>query len=137
MIFIDEVPLSELLEKLEPDSEAAGLVPAWLDWMVDEREQAAVWERMMPPARGTVAVPVLVCPDDLDFSCSVVIADVEAEPDQIRWCRLGLDATGSDDPDRVGERVHWFEGVPAFVFKRDDYEACVKAFQDATRSPQG
>jgi hypothetical protein len=137
MIFIDDVPLSELLERLEPDIEAAGLVPAWLDWMLDDREQAVVWERMMPPAAGSVAMPILICPDDLDFSCSVVIADLEAETDRIRWCRLGFDASGSEDPERVGEQVNWFEGVSAFTFKREDYAACVKAFQDATRAPQG
>ena len=129
MIFIDDVPLGELLERIAPDIHPAGLVPAWLGWMIEDREQEVTWERMVPPAQGKARVPVLVCPDDLDFSCSLVVADLEAQPDRVLWLRMGLDATESNDPACVGEQVHWFEGMPALTFRREDYEACVKAFQ--------
>jgi len=137
MIFIDGVPFGELLEKYAPDIGAAGLVPTWLGWMIEEREQAVAWERMVPPAAGKVRVPVLMCPDDLDFSCSLVIVDLEAEPGRILWSRTGLDATQSDDPAQVGDRVNWFEGMPALSFRRDDYEACVKAFQKEAERLRG
>jgi len=134
MIFVDDVPLDELLAKLEPDSESVGLVPAWLPWLVDEAEQAVVRERMMPPAVGNVAVPILVCPDDLDFSCSLVIADLEAQPDRILWRRMGFDSTDPTDPVRVGENVNWFGGMPVLTFCRNDYEDCVRAFQEEAGS---
>ena len=137
MIFIDDVPLGELLERIAPGIEPAGLVPAWLGWMIDDREQAVVWQRMVPPAQGKARVPILICPDDLDFSCSLVIADLEAEPDRVLWLRMGLDATQSDDLTRVGEEVDWFEETPVLAFKREDYEACVKAFQDEAQSLRG
>jgi hypothetical protein len=130
MIFVDDVPLDELLAKLEPDSEPEGLVPAWLPWLVDEAEQAVVWERMMPQFVGNVAVPILVCPDDLDFSCSLVIADLEAQPDRILWRRMGFDSTQSTDPARVGEDVDWFGRMPVLTFRRNDYEECVRAFRE-------
>jgi hypothetical protein len=137
MIFVDGAPLCELLEKVAPDLQPAGLVPAWLGWMTDDREQAVAWERMVPPISGKVRVPILVCPDDLDFSCSLVIADLEAVPDRILWSRIGLDATKSSDPAQVGEEVRWFEGMPVLAFKRDEYEACVKAFQDDASGLRG
>ena len=137
MILIDDVPLGELLERFAPDIQSADLVPAWLGWMIDDREQAVVWQRMVPLDQGKVRVPILICPDDLDFSCSLVVAELEAGPDRILWLRMGLDATESDEPARVGEKVHWFEEMPVLVFRREDYEACVKAFQDEAQDLRG
>lgn len=134
MIFIDEVPLDRFLETHAPDSEALGLVPTWLDWMADDREQAIAWERMTPPATGRLRVPVLTCPDDLDFSCSLIVADLEAMPGRICWHRMGLDQSDTSDPSRVGEEVFWFEGVSELSFPRAEYEECVKAFQKANRA---
>jgi hypothetical protein len=35
-------------------------------------------------------LPILSCPDDLDFSCVVIVAEVEKTEDQVFWKRIGM-----------------------------------------------
>ena len=46
-------------------------------------------------AQGSAVTPILSCPDDFDFSCVVVVADVVRQGDQVIWKRIGrVDHTG-------------------------------------------
>jgi hypothetical protein len=56
---------------------------------VEDADSAVPWERILPDVGCTGYAPVLICPDDLDLGCSVVMAEVVAEPTVIRWDRLG------------------------------------------------
>ena len=40
-------------------------------------------------AQDKAITPILSCPDDFDFSCSVVVADVEKRDDVVIWRRIG------------------------------------------------
>ena len=40
-------------------------------------------------AQDKAITPILSCPDDFDFSCSVVVADVEKHDDVVIWRRIG------------------------------------------------
>ena len=35
-------------------------------------------------------IPILLCPDDFDFSCIVIVVDVDKQEDKVRWKRIGL-----------------------------------------------
>lgn len=62
------------------------LCPAWtkgLDWYGDVR---FVWKLI---EQETAVLPVLLCPDDLDFSCIVIVAEVEKTKDFVCWKRIG------------------------------------------------
>lgn len=126
-LWIDGEPMQEWLHRLVPEAGMEGLVPAWLGWLNDPAEREIVRQRMVPRSGETQRVPLLVCPDDLDFSCTVVIAEVTATEDEVIWERLGLDTSRSEDPSEVGSQVDWF-AIPAIRFPRGEYLECVKSF---------
>lgn len=103
-----------------------GLVSSLLGWFHDEAECKIPWERILPEVGCTGYAPVLICPDDLDLSCSVVMAEVVAEPGIVRWARLGLDATPKG---AVGSWIRWNPNWGPYCFSRLQYEACLAAFR--------
>ena len=40
--------------------------------------------------KDNVNLPILSCPDDMDFSCVVIIAEVEKREDVVYWKRIGI-----------------------------------------------
>jgi len=128
-ILIDGEPLDRLLDSF--CSGLLGLIPAWLDWMYDAAEQRVAHDRMRLPSDGHIIAPVLICPDDLDFSCTTVVAEVRATETFVEWTRLGLNRTESSDPEEIGGDVGWLEGVGPMRFPRAEYESCVDAFRNA------
>jgi hypothetical protein len=128
VIAIDGVPLDELLDAILPGWEVAGLVPSLLGWFEDAKDTATAWQRILPDVGCSGYAPLLICPDDLDYSCSVVMAEVVAEPDVIRWDRLGFDATWQG---AVGSWIRWEPAFGHYRFSRVEYEACLAAFRAA------
>lgn len=63
-----------------------GLCPAWnldLEWRGDVR---FVWKLI---EMDYVPLPLLLCPDDRDFTCIVIVAAVEKTEDFVYWNRIG------------------------------------------------
>ncbi len=132
VLLLDGVPLDVLVDSVRPDLTVRGLVPALLDWLSDPKERALVRRRILP-LRGRVAVaPVLVCPDDLDLWCAVLVAEVNPVGSVVFWRRLGLDRSRprpEEMPDAVGTVVEWFSGLGPYCFGRSEYEQCLAAFK--------
>lgn len=93
---IDGKPLPEYLQAWSadyPDDREVKLMmpftelyPAWgkeLDWEGDVR---FVWKVL---ELDRAVLPLLLCPDDMDFSCIVVVAEVKKTKDFVRWNRVG------------------------------------------------
>lgn len=62
------------------------LCPAWnldLEWRGDVR---FVWKLI---EMDHVPLPLLLCPDDRDFSCIVIVVEIEKNKDFIYWNRIG------------------------------------------------
>lgn len=132
VLLVDGVPLDVMLARtMSDDGAIEGLVPTLLNWLSDENESSLVWSRALPLVGEHSRFPVLMCPDELDLSCTVVIAEVEASTSSITWHRLGLDAAGVDKsaPAQCGEIVNWFKGIGPYVFRRVEYEACLEEFR--------
>ena len=91
VIAVDGRPLDLVLDAHRPQGDLKGLVPTLLDWLEDEGERAVVRDRVLPPIGETAVAPILMCPDDLDFFCTVVVAEVETSAEAVQWTRLGLD----------------------------------------------
>ena len=63
-----------------------GLCPAWnfdLDWWGDVR---FVWKLIN---MDNVTLPILLCEDDRDFSCIVIVVEVKKSKDFVCWNRIG------------------------------------------------
>lgn len=134
-LFVDGQPLDGLLDTLVPGESLGGLIPAFhVEPLMGEVR--VVLSRFMPSPGAISIAPVLVCPEDLDFCCSLVVAEVACEHDQVRWIRVGYDLSmWRPDPEFVGEHVRWFGRCPPFVFRRESYAAVLAQFAAAISPP--
>lgn len=101
------------------------LALAWskrLDWEGDVR---FVWKTL---ELDRTILPLLLCPEDLDFSCIVVVAEMEKTEDYVYWNRVGyvlhdkedfaeekksgilkLEAYTDEDWEKYGDNIAWEE----------------------------
>jgi hypothetical protein len=130
-IVIDDEPLDMLIAGEDEFGEvhSVGLVPTLLDWLNDEKERAFVWERILPEQGKRAIAPVLMCPDDCDLVCTVVVAEIENKVTEIVWKRIGIDVgrTG-DDLQTIGKKVEWFD-LPAYRFATEEYKRALAQFK--------
>ena len=102
ILAIDGIPLNQWLDKntnimQEPDGiRIVSLVPAQ-GWLYDTDNELALsnaWQLLQPePCEyGPIStvVPLLVCPDDLDLSCSVIMVEQVVTKTEVQWLRFGL-----------------------------------------------
>lgn len=130
VIAVDGVPLDQLLHTVFPNDDFEGLVPTLLGWMSFLEQRTIAWERFLPPVGSTAIAPLLICPDDLDFGCTDLVAEVIAESDVIRWNRLGEDRSlGIGKDEDLGTEVEWLSGIGPFDFSRTEYERCREGFR--------
>lgn len=129
VITIDGVPLDEVLNRLAPDRIDVGLLPTLLDAMYNQVERSIVWSRILPSNGKSLNAPILMCPDDCDLWCTVVIAEVKTENSEVWWKRIGIDSSSPTNmPFSIGTTVDWLTGIGPFCFSRSDYERCIAAF---------
>lgn len=129
--FLDGEPLDVWLSNQVANDGYLGLVPA-LTWLNDPEEKSVAWERIFPSVGGRSVAPILVCPDDQDYSCTVIVAEIVVDASYVHWQRLGLDQSKMNRAEDVGTNVAWFEGLGALSFDKEKYEICLKAFRSET-----
>lgn len=74
-IVIDGTPLDILLHKYYPSNNLLGMIPTIIDWVCDSKEKECIKGRFNSASKEVV-LPVLMCPDDCDLSCTVIVANV-------------------------------------------------------------
>ncbi len=121
-VAVDGVPLDVALG-------VDGLVSSLLGWFHHEPDAEVPWERILPDVGCTGYAPILICPDDLDLECSVVMVEVVAEADVIRWERFGYSVAPRG---AVGAWVRWEPNWGPYRFPRSEYLACLSAFRPQT-----
>jgi len=134
-IFINGVRLDEILSKV--DETYLGLVPSLLDWYDDDffpskKEKQYVWNQLKLES-GTKILPILLCPDDFDFSCTTIVVEVIDNNETVVWNRFGADITehSADEtalPKYIGKKVKWFPNVKPYVFSRTEYLEFIGSF---------
>lgn len=77
-----------------------GLMPAWSGKLLQRWENDFVWELIDSPEE--MNVPILVCEDDCDLSCIVIVAKIRKTEDRVFWECLGYLDRG--DWDQEAER---------------------------------
>ncbi|WFD11931.1 hypothetical protein [Tepidibacter hydrothermalis] len=126
MIFVDGIRLDKWLVNILGNNDFLNLIPTWLGWLLDLKEQEYVWRKTSLCECETTILPILVCPDDLDFSCIVVVCEVEYINTLVQWKRIGIDRTVF--PTYIGKDIEWFENIPLLEFSRNQYENCINKF---------
>lgn len=130
VLAIDGLPLDVALDAVHPGRNVLGLVPTMLNCLSDPTERELVWRRILPSIGSTEIAPVLMCPDDADLRCTIVVAEVEADESVVWWHRIGFDTTETRGihADSVGGTVEWFDQIGPFRFDRMEYEQSLAAF---------
>ena len=126
---VDGVPLQTRLDTVAPHRQLAGLIPTLLDCLYDATDRALVWDRILPQQGNCTHAPILMCPDDCDLWCTVIIAEAYLENQTVWWHRLGIDLTRRDVPADVGTNVEWINGIGPFAFSLSDYQRCIASFR--------
>lgn len=131
VIVVDEQPLDVFLHQLYPEHNLIGLVPTLLDWLEDDKERRVVWTRIKDPKKQVV--PLLMCPDDADFWCTLINVEIEHTKDAVIWHRMGLEKWLADDdsPESIGKEVEWLDKIPPLVFYKKEYEQFLLPFEEA------
>ncbi len=128
MFAIDGMPLDIWLQERTGDRAYLGLVPS-LTELTDERELEVAWERIIPASSSQIA-PILICPDDLDFWCTVVVAEISKDnEEEICWRRLGLNLTKPYRAEDLGADVDWIERIGPLRFGWAEYISCIEQFR--------
>lgn len=118
---VDDVPLDMQLHQLYPDLLFLGLIPVMTEWLNTDEEKSVARTRYLSSRNGEI-LPILMCPDDCDFYCTLLVAEVVAEGEEIVWKRIGQDKSDlSKGVQNLGENVEWLELVPVMRFRREDY----------------
>ncbi|WP_312555266.1 hypothetical protein [Empedobacter brevis] len=126
---IDGFWLDEKLDEIYPGNMFKGLIPTLVYWMERKDEKEIVWKRILPNENETTICPILMCPDDNDFSCTLIVAEIRNCGNIIQWRRLGLDKTNEWEADKVGMKVEWFDKIPEFNFLKQDYIRMLENFK--------
>ena len=123
-ITIDGVPLDLILHKQYPTKNLLGLIPTLINWIDDQKEKKLVINRYNSKEKE-VSLPVLMCPDDCDLWCTVIIAKVIISNGNVMWDKIGIDRSTREELlsgyDCIGSKVEWLDLIPQFVFDEDEY----------------
>ncbi|ACT01353.1 hypothetical protein [Paenibacillus sp. JDR-2] len=126
---VDGAPLDYFLNEQYPEKSLLGLVPTIPEWMCMPAEKEFVLSRFHS-SDPIVLLPVLMCPDDCDLWCTLLVAEVEKQDRFIRWNRIGYDRSTGDEKietfEYIGNQVDWLEKIPPFIFKQEEYETEIK-----------
>ena len=126
---IDGEWLDEKLGNVYPKNDYKGLIPTLLFAMEIDEESEIVWGRILPLLNEISICPILMCPDDRDFSCTLIVAEIEHAANEVIWRKIGVDKTADHRAEFVGSDVLWLDRVPSFHFDRSAYEKMLAAFK--------
>ena len=86
-LLINHQPLRSLLSELTGDSTLLELDLAWDKKLTSQAETTYIQALLQQKSSGNV--PLLLCPDDLDFSCTIIVVDIHYAETTVHWGRLG------------------------------------------------
>ncbi|MBD3922937.1 hypothetical protein H8B09_29790 [Paenibacillus sp. PR3] len=122
-ILIDGIALDIYLHSLYPNDLYLGIIPTITDW-IDLKDEAKFVLSRFQSNHERVILPILMCPDDCDLTCTVIVAEVINRDNEVVWCRIGVDASKLGIPynyERIGTDVNWLELVPEMIFDKTSY----------------
>ncbi|MEF2965393.1 hypothetical protein V3851_06060 [Paenibacillus sp. M1] len=123
-ILIDGKPLDIMLNEICPNELVFGLIPTMVDWMNFDEEFKLV-ENVFATSHELKIIPILMCPDDCDLSCTLIVAEEKTTQDQVKWNRIGIDMNKPNElinQNRFLESgVKWLDKVPIMTFSKEEY----------------
>lgn len=137
--YLDEYVKAGKCPSLEPFGSLSGLMPAWTGGLEWKSDNDFVWEMIDSP--DTLNVPVLVCEDDADLSCVVILVRIRKTGRYVYWDKIGVldHRNGSlEEENRSGpymqkdENVIWIAQTD-WVFDAGQYHEMVEKYRKIYR----
>ncbi|MGC5703361.1 hypothetical protein J4P02_24490 [Pseudomonas sp. NFXW11] len=128
VLTIDGVPLDRWIKGVIYDASGAddteGLVPAQ-GWLIDDEHAKLAWQLLVPASEECSSiVPLLICPDDMDLSCTVAVVEQVVQGDKLIWERFGRAVAVTNG---LVTSVAWNANVQRAEFARQQFdEACAE-----------
>lgn len=119
--YIDNYWLDEKLEEHYPGQSFKGLIPTLSPCMHNDSEKEVVWNRILPNTNTSSICPILMCADDCDFSCTLIVVEIHNTGRQILWKKIGVDKTKEWEPNKIGSTVEWLNKIAPYKFCSEDY----------------
>ena len=92
-IFVDDQPLCDFLSA---KTNSPDLEDLWCAWLLADSQQTWNYIWSLIENKQNCNLPILLCPDDMDFCCTVVVVQVQYDNDIVVWERIGI-VTGKFD----------------------------------------
>lgn len=103
-----------------------------LIWLIDEDEDALANRRIIPAEDGSsTIVPLLVCSDDMNFDCIVLVAEQVIEGDTVHWRRFGCSIS---DKLEVGISTKWIAESKPISFALEDFQNALEQFTQLSKT---
>jgi len=105
------------------------LVPAQ-GWLIDESDLQNAWYLLEPKDQNSsTIVPVLICPDDMDMSCTVAVVEQQVDTQTVSWLRIGR---ATDVRNGIVVSVEWEMPSQKAVFDKAAFRAAVDELKRLT-----
>lgn len=85
--YVDEYIQNNSIHSLSDMGSMLGLLPAWSGKLIWQWENDFIWE--LVDSMEELNVPILVCEDDCDLSCIVIMVHIRKEGSRVYWDRIG------------------------------------------------
>ncbi|MGY3777082.1 hypothetical protein [Isobaculum melis] len=86
--YIDTYVTEGKIPILEKMGSMLGLLPAWSGALNFTADNLFIWQ--LVDAEETLNVPILVCEDDCDLDCIVILAQIRKTKETVYWDKIGL-----------------------------------------------
>jgi hypothetical protein len=94
-----------------------------------QKEEDLVWKTILPNKGEITICPILMCPDDFDFSCILIVAEIENDDSFIQWKRIGIDKQTKWFDHKIRYDIDWFPNFQSLNFEIDDYQKMIQDFE--------
>lgn len=129
---VDGVPIYQWITSRIFDQDGtdttSDLVPAQV-WLMDDAPRKLAWKLLVPVEDSSTVVPLLVCPDDMDLHCTVIVVEQVVDKDLVIWKRFGR---GVNHLNGIVTSVDWSGTEQSAMFSRDQFEKAVLDFRNLT-----
>lgn len=122
---VENKNFDQLLDEIYPDKELLGLVPA-ISWLKDKSIKNQVYSSSILSG----ITPILICPDEQNLSCLVIVADISVEENQVVWKKIGIQHPADSGYIESGRDIEWLTGIEECIFEKRKYIQSIEALNE-------
>jgi len=126
-IVIDGSSLDTIFDRMLPGNNISGLVSPVGGWLIDKIDELYFWNRITQDGVGLFICPLLICPDDMDYSCTTVMVRIRVEEEFVFWPECGIRVEYTWRKYKLmNQGISWSAIAHPLKFKRAEYFKTIK-----------